>query len=236
MDTLIEGNLKSDKIIVFVHGFGTNKDEGFNLFRDIAKELKKNFQVVRFDFSSYGKSEGRQEDANISKHAKDLKAVLNYVRNKYKSNIYIIAHSRGTSAVCLLNPSGIKKVIFSGIPSPDSKNAVKNLIKRIEGRKGKVNMKGITLYRRTSGEIQKLGSKFWKDFINFNTISELKKFSKKSDITIIHPQNDEVVGSKGMEKYKKLPGIKYLKIPGNHNFTKSFDRKNLIKIIKKTIL
>ncbi len=68
LDTLVEGNENANTTIVFVHEFGTQKDESYGYFVDIAKALHSNYRTVRFDFSGYGKSQGKQEDANYEKH------------------------------------------------------------------------------------------------------------------------------------------------------------------------
>ena len=69
IDLLVEGNPNSNITLVFAHGFGTNKDENSNLFIDLAKPFLEKYRVIRFDFSGYGQSEGRQEDASITKSA-----------------------------------------------------------------------------------------------------------------------------------------------------------------------
>ena len=75
IDVLVEGNLNSPISIVFVHGFGKNKDESAGLFVDISSVLRE-YRVVRFDFTGYGKSEGKQEDTSLVKEASDLNSVL----------------------------------------------------------------------------------------------------------------------------------------------------------------
>ena len=55
IDALVEGKEDADATIVFVHGSGTDKNEGENLFVDISKTLGKKFRIVRFDFSGFFK-------------------------------------------------------------------------------------------------------------------------------------------------------------------------------------
>ena len=76
LDTLVEGREVSDTTVIFVHGFGVDKDESFNYFTDTAAVLRDIFRVVRFDFSGYGKSEGKQEDVNYQKQSEDLNSVI----------------------------------------------------------------------------------------------------------------------------------------------------------------
>ncbi len=40
LDVLTSGNENAKTAIIFVHGFGSNKDENFNLFIDIATSLE----------------------------------------------------------------------------------------------------------------------------------------------------------------------------------------------------
>lgn len=40
IDTLVAGNPDASTTIIFVHGFGANKDEGGNYFADVAQDRK----------------------------------------------------------------------------------------------------------------------------------------------------------------------------------------------------
>ena len=84
LDSLVEGDEKSSVTIVMVHGLGTDKHETAGLFDDIATALIDKYRVLRFDFSGFGKSEGKTEEFDYHKHADDLKAVLEYVKQTYK--------------------------------------------------------------------------------------------------------------------------------------------------------
>ena len=104
IDVLVEGNLNSPISIVFVHGFGTNKDEGAGLFVDLSSALRE-YRVVRFDFTGYGKSEGKQEDTSLVKEASDLNSVLRFVREKYGDRIWLIGMSLGCYVIALHLPT-----------------------------------------------------------------------------------------------------------------------------------
>lgn len=231
IDTLVEGKTDADTTVVFAHGFGTNKDEGENLFVDMAKMLSEKFRIVCFDFSGYGKSSGRQEDANIRKHAFDLEAVLDSVRNKYKGKINIIAHSMGTLVVSLLAPEGISKTVFTGLPSGDTEKSIKNLQKRILEKGGKVDENGISEYPRTSGAMQKIGPEFWKVRRELQPMEIIRNYSQKTRLALFKPLQDEVVGKGDFAEYKKIESLKYFEVNGTHNFSKPQDRQELIKKI-----
>ena len=47
IDFVFEGNPHAAVTVVFVQGFGTNKDEGFNLFVDLARPLSENYRIVK---------------------------------------------------------------------------------------------------------------------------------------------------------------------------------------------
>lgn len=115
LDLLIEGNEKSKQIIVFVHGYGTDKDEGFSSFLDFSKYLTKDFLIMRFDLSGYGVSGGEQQEFQFQKAAGDVDSVIRFARKKYpKKDINIIAHSLGTFIVALLSPFvGLLKVVIA---------------------------------------------------------------------------------------------------------------------------
>lgn len=75
LDVVVEGS--GDTTIVFVHGMGTDKNEGSTrLLADVSAVLQKDYRIVRFDLSGYGNSEGTSEEGNLYKWADDLQAVL----------------------------------------------------------------------------------------------------------------------------------------------------------------
>ncbi len=51
LDALLKGKEDASTVIVFVHGFGSNKHENFNLLTDIADSLADDFRIIQFDFS-----------------------------------------------------------------------------------------------------------------------------------------------------------------------------------------
>lgn len=234
LDVLVEGNQDAGKSIIFVHGFGSNKNEGFNLFVDVSKALKKDFRIIRFDFSGFGQSEGKQEDVNYKKQTKDLKIVLNYVKQKFSGPIYIYAHSMGSFVTALFSPDDIEKIIFT---SPPSTAIVTYQMwqERIKAKGGKVNLKGITIYPRTSGAVQTLGPSFWRVLKNFKEHQTIATLADKTQLIVFKPLQDEVTGNDNYGHYKKIPNLQYIELNGDHNFTKAKNRNKLIKYIKKLL-
>ena len=227
IDVLVEGNLNSPISIVFVHGFGTNKDEGAGLFVDLSSALRE-YRVVRFDFTGYGKSEGKQEDTSLVKEASDLNSVLGFVREKYGNRVWLIGMSLGCYVIALLSPGGISKTVF--VSPPDSSQAItaERLAKRIKSRKGGVvDYNGISIYPRSSGETQKIGPAFWKSLNEFNAEAAISAYSRKTDLITIIPVQDEIFERKNMDVYDRVSSS-CIRIKGNHAFTVQEEREALV--------
>jgi pimeloyl-ACP methyl ester carboxylesterase len=236
IDFVIEGNQASGTTIIFVHGFGTNKDEGLNLFVDLSKPLQKEYRIIRFDFSGYGQSGGRQEEGNLQKQTKDLKAILDYTRTKFNGKTSIIAMSLGCYVTAVLSPDGIGKTIFVSPPDSSTSNTIERLKKRIESRPGgKVIEEGISVYPRSSGEVQKIGPTFWKVLMDLDPEKAVKLYSKKTKLTVLIPLQDEQVERKRTSLYKGLTGVDCINLNGDHAFTNPADRKILVETIDEIL-
>ena len=221
LDVLIDGNLNSNKILIFVHGFGTDKNEGFNMFLDISNHFKSDFITIRFDLSGYGKSEGKDFEFQFQKAAGDVDSIIRFVKKQFKNKeIYILAHSLGTFVVSILSPQNIKKIIFTSIPNSNINFVIQNIKERINLKNGTINENDITIYPRTNGSIQKIGKDFWKTLKSFKPLEYIEDLTIKTDLMIFKPISDEIVGNKYFKEYKLIPNLKYCEILGDHNFTK----------------
>ncbi|MBI3366766.1 alpha/beta fold hydrolase [Candidatus Roizmanbacteria bacterium] len=220
-------------MVVFVHGFGTQKDESYGYFVDIAKALYSVYRVVRFDFSGYGKSQGRQEDSNYGKQAGELEIILEWTRKNFGGKIYIIAQSMGTFVTALLSPHKVDKIVFTSIPNSNIEYIIECLKKRFTTRPGGVlDEKGISILPRSSGEIQKIGPIFWKVLRAFKPAEEVALLTKKTKLIILKPMQDDVVGNEFFEEYKKIPELQFIEVNGDHSFRKPEERNEVIKKIK----
>lgn len=238
VDVLVEGSSQAKKTIVFVHGFGTDKNENYSFQYDIAQALAKDFRIVRFDLTGYGKSEGKQEENNYKKHAKDLEAILKWVKTEWGNNIYVLAHSMGCFIASLLCPDNIQKTVFTSIPNANANYIINWMQANIKKRSGGVvNEKGISLYPRSRNRgIQKLGPSFWQVLREFKPVDSIKKFAKKTNLIIFKPLQDEVCGNKYFKDYKKISQLKFIELQGKHNFIEKKNRDKLILEIKRFFL
>ena len=231
LDVLIEGNIQCDSLVLFVHGFGTDKHETGGLFDDIALSLGREHMTVRFDFSGYGKSEGKQEESTYRKQADDLHSIIAYAR-EYKKRLSILAFSMGCFSTCLLSPEGIDKTMLVSIPGSDIKNVKTRLINKIRSLpEGMVDESGISLYPRSGGGITRIGPNFWKELDNFRPVESVSEYSKKTRLGIIHPLQDVIVGEKGMSNYTHITTLEYMNLSGDHAFTNPSDREILVERI-----
>lgn len=233
LDTLVEGNDHSRVTIVFVHGFATDKHETAHYFDDLSGALQKDFRIVRFDFSGCGKSEGRSEDINYEKHADDLRAVLAFVKNEFGGTTYIFAHSMGCFVTALLNPEGIAKTIFTSIPNNNPQYITDRLVQYFGSRAGsRIDFKGISVFPRSSGALQKIGPSFWHGLSPLKPAELVAEFAQHTQLLIIHPSQDEIVGKEYLEEYRAIPGVTVEWIEGSHSFENLEERKKLIERIQ----
>lgn len=233
LDLLLEGNKKAKQIVIFIHGYGTDKDEGFASFVEFSRFLQDSFLIIRFDLSGYGASEGKEHEFQFQKAAGDVDSVIRFARRQFPNKeINLIAHSLGTFVVALLSPYGIRKIVFTSILNSNTQFIAKNLEKRILSKGGKVDKEGISVYPRTRGGVQLIGRDFWRTLENFNPIEYLTELAKKTELVIYKPKNDEIIPNRYFSAYKKIKGLKYFEVDGDHNFKNPRDRQELFKKVK----
>jgi len=234
LDIWIEGSLKARTTIILVHGFATDKHETAGYFDDLSKALGKQFRIVRFDLSGCGQSEGKTEDINYRKHAQDLESIINYVKKSYSGRIFILAQSMGCFITALLNPLGIAKSVFTGLPNSNTKYIAKRLKERFGARKGGIiDYKGISIFPRSTGKSQRIGPLFWKELFSLDPAIKVEVYSNNTKLLVIHPKQDEVVGNEYLIEYSRIPNIEIMWIDGDHSFRKKENRKALIETIQQ---
>lgn len=101
-----------NKAVIFLHGFERTTVEP--KFKRINDRLKGKANLLRFDFSGCGLSDGSFEDLTVKKLSLDLKNAIKLMQN-YASKIFIVAHSLAACVVLdyLKNKENdIKKIVF----------------------------------------------------------------------------------------------------------------------------
>jgi len=233
LENILKGNFKANEVIIFVHGFGVDLHETGGLFDYEANELGNRYITLQFSLSGCGNSGGKSEDMNYRKHADDLSTVINAVKTRYPDkNINIITHSMGGFVTAVLSPNNIKKIILVGLPNHNISYLKQRLIDRFKNREGSViDLDGISIFPRSSGINQKIGSSFWKEINRIQPIALVEDLSKKTMLKIIHMRQDEIIGNLYINDYHNLPNIEAVYIDGNHSVTDIGPRKELINEI-----
>lgn len=235
LDVLVEGNQVSLTCIIFVHGYGTDKDEGFLSHADLGRELGHEFTIVRFDQSGYGKSEGLSEEYDLHKATSDLRAVIDAVREKMpEKKLCIQAHSLGTFVTAMLSPDGIDRITCTGLPNADTSLIIRVLQERIMQNGGTVNEYGTTVYKRTSGSVQLIGKDFWRTLRGFEPVKQFEKLASKSYVRLYRSVDDDVLSHEGYAPYTESSHLyEYREVAGDHNFTSPEDRSHLIDELRQ---
>ena len=239
LDVVIQGKENSNSIIIFVHGFGTDKNEGLNFFEDIAQELQQDHLILRYDGSGFGKSEGNTKTFSVAKGIQDFHSILNYVREKYPNfKKQIIAHSMGMYYVVAHFPLDISLCLFTGLPNTKGEELKKALITRIQNSGGKYIEEGISTYKRSSGLIQEFSSDFFKSLEHFDGLKNISYviLEKKKKIKMFKPLQDEIVTHSDFSAFKELLKDNFIELNGDHNFSNKDDREVLIGHLKKEVM
>lgn len=108
----------SGPALIIFHGFGGDFGYGSSdLYSVLAqKSVDCGVSTVRFDFSGYGKSDGRFEDMDLLRELLDSIAILQYVRTlPFVTEIYLLGHSQGgvvAGMLAGLYPEVVRKLIL----------------------------------------------------------------------------------------------------------------------------
>lgn len=233
LDTIVEGKEDASKTIIFVHGFATDKHETARLFDDLAIFFGQDYRIVRFDFSGCGKSGGKLQDKDYDKWKGDLKEIVNFTKNKYSGETYILAQSMGCFITSMLNPEGVSKTVLTGLPNSNVNYLIDRLVERFGSKEGaKIDFENISIFPRSSGINQFIGPTFWKELRLLKPVEAVRKFSGNTRLMIIHPDRDEIVGQMYLVQYSGIPGVVIKKLHGDHSFKNQEDRKAMATEIR----
>lgn len=213
--------------VILAHGFAGDKRE-VGMFDDVAKSLTENdFLVYRFDFSGCGESEGDYSKTSLTKLVGDLRSIINFVKEQPKvdaDKLALVGMSFGTSAVVALNAPEIKSdVLLGSVANPYG--VLKNLFQEYT-----FNPEGESFRISSEGKHVKMGSQFWKDFLNYNLPKSISEIHKP--ICIIHGEKDTAapleeakIFYENANEPKKLVIIKN----SDHGFYEPNERKEMVK-------
>lgn len=230
----VEGDETASHTVVLVHGFGTNKHETARYFDDLVAALGQTYRVVRFDFAGLGDSEGTLSTMTYERQAEELRVVLEWVHQQFPGQISIVAQSMGCFITALCCPDMIERTVFTGIPNIHTEQIVDRIAKRFARKpESVVNIQGVSKILRSSGEMQTIHPDFWQSILRFKPLEKVAAYAAKTKLLIIHPNQDDVVGTDDLEGYSELNNVQVRHLDGDHSFTKPDDRGRVIAEIKQ---
>jgi len=228
----IEGNPNSKKAVIFSHGFGVRRDNQ-TIYTDIGNLLKNDYLILRFDYQVIHQDGKSMDVQPYTSQAKTLKHVLGWVRKEYNvKELNIIAQSAGCFIPCILQPKNIKKSLFISVPPEGSD--YKSLKYDIEVRsKTKVNLNGLTKLYKSDGSVRYLSMEFWDEYKKMKDPLELyKQYSKLTELHVIRALDDDIIAWGDYDSIKRMKGIEYVELPGDHNLS-GRDRIGLLNYVNK---
>jgi len=243
LDVSIDGkSLKeANKIIILVHGFGTDKHER-GVFDDISKRLisgDKNLAVVRFSFAGFGESEGDQKTKSIDTEALDIESVYQKIEEQIKEDvpIIILSFSNGVKALTKFLSIGSYNIVPQKVViiNPSPFNFAKDL-KDLFQRRGSstIDKNGIWYLKRGDGTVTSISPKFWESLDEKEAIENIRKVSRKLSVVMIRALNEDIIKADTKEMYK--PFIENIvELPGDHNYNKPEDRVRFLDKIEELL-
>ena len=222
--------------VIIYHGFGGDRNGSTWMRTQNAKYLtERGYVVIRFDFSGTNESDGNFYDMTVAREVDEAIMVYDFAKTRAyvdKERIYLIGHSLGgvistliaarlrPKAVGLLAPASdmndINYLRIAGEMLNEGKDLSEmDVIERIKA------MKEIDI----GGE--KLGIKFWLDFIKMDIYGQAAKYP--NPVLILRGTKDELVFHDANKKLEEAyPKASYEQIEGaDHSFT-NYDYRQII--------
>lgn len=230
---------KSDIGIIICHGFKGNKDR--NLIKGLSQLLSKKYNILRFDFSGNGESEGKFENQCYSKYIEELYIAINYFKKLGVNEIIVIGHSLGTNIIILeqIKYKNINKIVLIA-PGLYIKKSFKFKFAWLEYLitlfKKNVKFKVVDMEPTKIERILKLKNGFFLDLLKYKPQKLIKKI--RIPLSIILAEKDKVINNKRtINLYKKLKTEKNLAIikDAAHNFREEKYLNQVAKEILKWI-
>ncbi|NPA54957.1 MAG: alpha/beta hydrolase [Epsilonproteobacteria bacterium] len=213
-------NLQKDKSIIFLHGWGSNK-EVMKVFREYFDEYK----LVFIDMPGFGKTP-TNEIYTTAKYAQKLDEFLQSLGvDKY----CIIGHSFGGKVATLLNPKYLVLLSSAGIINP---KPLKVRLKIIAFKALKSIFGGNLKRFFASEDVNKMSDNMYETFKNVVDEDFREYFSQFTNhALVIGATNDTAVTAQNSQQIASLLHTQAIILPGDHYFFLS-NPKQTAKLIK----
>ena len=228
---LLRGNLhlpkdKTDKAVIFCHGFAGNKDRphGIAICNDLAQA---GFAALRFDFRGNGQSEGKFKDSYYSNEISDLKSAIDFLIEKGYKTIGTIGHSKGGAVVVIEgNQDDRVKAVVSIAPVGYPAKMKNRMLKKEELEKV---MKGEPVSKMRKNIMFTYTKEYIEDLDKQNTVEAAKKL--KGALLVIHGDSDATIPvQEGVDVYEAASQPKQMIVikGGDHGFKNPGHEKAMI--------
>jgi pimeloyl-ACP methyl ester carboxylesterase len=220
-------NPQNQTTIVFLHGWGSNKE----VMKTAFKETLKDFKHIYIDMPGFGKS--TNEYVLTTKNYKDIVEIFLTSLSLQANDLIIAGHSFGGKVATLLKPSHLVLLSSAGILEEKS-NKVKAKIKLAKI----ANKVGFSFFSKLfrSKDVDKMTENMYSTFKNVvdeDFRDEFLNYTK--DATIFWGKDDTATSlQSGKTIHQLIKNSKFYDFEGGHYFFLKHS-KEIEKIILKTI-
>ncbi len=203
-------NLDKEKTIVFLHGWGSNKEVMKQAFKDDLKEYKH----IYIDMPGFGKSINEEYILTTDDYATIIKEFLNSLN--IKPDI-IAGHSFGGKVATLLNPPLL--VLLSSAGIIETKSAKTLLTIRMAKIFNKFGLSKVTKLLR-SKDVNMMSQNMYETFKNVVDEDFLPVFSKYEGKALLFWGEDDIATTlvSGKLMHNAIKNSKFYSYPSDHYF------------------
>jgi hypothetical protein len=225
VDKPAEDYTVSDHIIIYSHGFGVRKDDR-GLFTAIAAGLT-DAQHFMFDYNQADEATDTLTVTGLDVQAETLRqTITNATRQHPATTIDLVCHSQGCVVAAMVQPAGIRKIIF--LAPPDRFLSVDQKIQKFSKRPGAaVHDDGSMTYPRRDGSTTIIPKAYWDSRQGIDPMKLYHGLAGKTDLLIIQADKDEVIGD---TDFSGLTEARIVPIHTGHDF-EGDGRRKLINIL-----
>ena len=223
-------NTTRPHIIVFSHGFGVRKDDR-GLFTAISKALPDTVSVL-FNYNPINEKSNTLTAKPLQEQMRKLRKVINTARAEYPgATIDLVCHSQGCVIAAMLKPRDIRKIIMLTPPDDVSEAVLSKQLGDLSGTTIDVSQR--TRLPRADGSTTVIHPEYWQSLAGVKPIKLYNRLAKFTALRIINARHDEVLGQVNFEGID--PGISFVTLDGDHNFSEEESRKRLLYILQKEL-
>jgi pimeloyl-ACP methyl ester carboxylesterase len=214
----------ADKVIVFSHGFGVQRDSR-GMFTDIVNALPKDVGFVLFDYYDV---QGRTVRlTTFSEQVKRLQTVMRWLQEEGVHDVGLVAHSMGCIVAALAHAKA--EVVFLLAP-PTTIGARSRAY--FTGKEGATEHDGVWTVPRGDGTPSLIPDTFFDEFEATDAAEALRSYAMEQPYTLIAAGSDEVLKDVDYAVLSQQPGVAFEQITqAGHNFDPPVRQRLIERIV-----